>query len=277
MMFYGVLGTVLGGRLGYAVLQGRFYFSHPLDVFKVWKAACRSTAARRDARDDAVRVAAQAPLAAGHRLRRADGADEPRPGGSATSSTVSLGPRDRSFGTVGDAVPGRDARRCGMVAEASGLVEKWHLADVFMQYQMLPRHPSQLYEIALEGIALFFALFFFARKSRADGRRVRAVPDRLRPRTLHGRVRARRRLPRPARARPVDGAVAVAADDPRGRRADGLGVSAARRMPLRCDIDARAIGACIGTLQVAKRRPRRRFHFGLPCAALRVTSSARSR
>ncbi|MBX4389705.1 prolipoprotein diacylglyceryl transferase, partial [Mycobacterium tuberculosis] len=26
------------------------------------------------------------------------------------------------------------------------LVEQWHLADVFMQYQMLPRHPSQLYE-----------------------------------------------------------------------------------------------------------------------------------
>ena len=56
-----------------------------------------------------------------------------------------------------------------MVAEASGVVEKWHLADVFMQYQMLPRHPSQLYEIALEGIALFFALFFFARKSRPMG------------------------------------------------------------------------------------------------------------
>jgi phosphatidylglycerol:prolipoprotein diacylglycerol transferase len=34
---------------------------------------------------------------------------------------------------------------------------------------MLPRHPSQLYEIALEGIALFFVLFFFARKPRPMG------------------------------------------------------------------------------------------------------------
>ncbi len=38
-----------------------------------------------------------------------------------------------------------------------------------MQYQMLPRHPSQLYEIALEGITLFFVLFFFSRKSRPMG------------------------------------------------------------------------------------------------------------
>ena len=38
MMFYGVLGTVLGGRLGYVLFyKADFYFSHPLDVFKVWE------------------------------------------------------------------------------------------------------------------------------------------------------------------------------------------------------------------------------------------------
>ncbi len=38
MMFYGVLGTVLGGRLGYVLFyKADFYFAHPLDVFKVWE------------------------------------------------------------------------------------------------------------------------------------------------------------------------------------------------------------------------------------------------
>ena len=34
---------------------------------------------------------------------------------------------------------------------------------------MLPRHPSELYEIALEGVALFFVLWFFSRKPRPMG------------------------------------------------------------------------------------------------------------
>jgi phosphatidylglycerol:prolipoprotein diacylglycerol transferase len=34
---------------------------------------------------------------------------------------------------------------------------------------MLPRHPSELYEIALEGIALFFVLIFFSRKPKPMG------------------------------------------------------------------------------------------------------------
>ena len=37
MMFYGVLGTVLGGRLGYVLFDtADFSFSHPLAGFQVW-------------------------------------------------------------------------------------------------------------------------------------------------------------------------------------------------------------------------------------------------
>jgi phosphatidylglycerol:prolipoprotein diacylglycerol transferase len=46
---------------------------------------------------------------------------------------------------------------------------QWHLADVFAQYHMLPRHPSELYEIALEGITLFFVIILFSRKPRPLG------------------------------------------------------------------------------------------------------------
>src|ERR1700761_7493301 len=38
MLFYGVLGTILGGRLGYVLFyKASFYFTHPLDIFKVWE------------------------------------------------------------------------------------------------------------------------------------------------------------------------------------------------------------------------------------------------
>jgi phosphatidylglycerol:prolipoprotein diacylglycerol transferase len=49
------------------------------------------------------------------------------------------------------------------------LAAKWRLAEVFAQYHMLPRHPSELYEIALEGIALFIVLIVFTRKPRPVG------------------------------------------------------------------------------------------------------------
>src|SRR4051794_4280336 len=38
MLFYGVLGTILGGRLGYVLFyKASFYLAHPLDIFKVWE------------------------------------------------------------------------------------------------------------------------------------------------------------------------------------------------------------------------------------------------
>ena len=68
---------------------------------------------------------------------------------------------------------------------------------VFPQVDSLPRHPSQLYELALEGLLLFAILWSFASRPPADGRGVGAVPDRLRRAALRRRVRARAgRLPR---------------------------------------------------------------------------------
>jgi phosphatidylglycerol:prolipoprotein diacylglycerol transferase len=38
LLFYGVLGVVIGGRLGYALFyKPGYYASHPLEVFAVWK------------------------------------------------------------------------------------------------------------------------------------------------------------------------------------------------------------------------------------------------
>jgi phosphatidylglycerol:prolipoprotein diacylglycerol transferase len=40
---------------------------------------------------------------------------------------------------------------------------------VYERTGMLPRHPSQLYEVGLEGIALFVLLWIFARRRRPMG------------------------------------------------------------------------------------------------------------
>ncbi|MDE2095389.1 MAG: prolipoprotein diacylglyceryl transferase, partial [Burkholderiales bacterium] len=38
ILFYGVLGVVLGGRLGYVLFyKPAYYFSHPLDILAVWQ------------------------------------------------------------------------------------------------------------------------------------------------------------------------------------------------------------------------------------------------
>src|SRR3546814_6223964 len=38
MLFYGVLGVIIGGRLGEVLFYDpAFYFSQPLEIFKVWK------------------------------------------------------------------------------------------------------------------------------------------------------------------------------------------------------------------------------------------------
>ncbi|MBN4659090.1 prolipoprotein diacylglyceryl transferase, partial [Escherichia coli] len=43
-------------------------------------------------------------------------------------------------------------------------------AMVFPEAGPLPRHPSQLYQFALEGVLLFVLLWFYSRKPRATGR-----------------------------------------------------------------------------------------------------------
>jgi prolipoprotein diacylglyceryl transferase len=45
LVFYGAMGVVLGGRLGYILFYNlAFYLSNPLKLLAVWKEACLSTA-----------------------------------------------------------------------------------------------------------------------------------------------------------------------------------------------------------------------------------------
>ncbi|MBY4828424.1 prolipoprotein diacylglyceryl transferase, partial [Burkholderia contaminans] len=173
MMFYGVLGTVLGGRLGYVLFyKADFYFSHPLDVFKVWEGGMSFHGGFLGVTLAMVLFAWQRKR---HWLQVTDFVAPMVPTGLAAGRLGNF-INGELWGRVTDPsapwamlFPGAMRDDAAWLPKHPELVEKWHLADVFMQYQMLPRHPSQLYEIALEGIALFFALFFFARKSRPMG------------------------------------------------------------------------------------------------------------
>ncbi|MBR2252236.1 MAG: prolipoprotein diacylglyceryl transferase [Neisseriaceae bacterium] len=44
-----------------------------------------------------------------------------------------------------------------------------NLQNAFLQYGVLPRHPSPLYEFALEGVVLFIILWLFSKKPRPAG------------------------------------------------------------------------------------------------------------
>ena len=52
--------------------------------------------------------------------------------------------------------------------------------SIFDTYGVLPRHPSQLYELLLEGVVLFIILNLYIRKPRPMGAVLRLVPDWLR-------------------------------------------------------------------------------------------------
>ena len=44
LLFYGVLGVIIGGRLGHVLFYGplSYYLSHPLEIFAVWKGGMAS-------------------------------------------------------------------------------------------------------------------------------------------------------------------------------------------------------------------------------------------
>jgi len=173
ILFYGVLGTILGGRLGYVLFyKADYYFAHPLDIFKVWQGGMSFHGGFLGVTLAMVLFAYQ----------------RKRTWLQVTDFVAPMVPTGLAAGRLGNFINGelwgrvtdphapwamlfQSASNDDAVWLASHpqLAAKWHLADVFAQYHMLPRHPSELYEIALEGIALFFVLFFFTRKPRPIG------------------------------------------------------------------------------------------------------------
>ncbi len=147
ILFLGLMGVVLGGRIGYCLFyKPGYYASHPLEIFYLWQGGMSFHGGMLGV------LASQLWFA---RTRQ-------RPWLQVTDFIVPCVPTGLAAGRLGNFINGELWGRFsspdlpwGMVFPGSG--------------SMLPRHPSQVYQFLLEGLLLFVLLWLYARKPRKMG------------------------------------------------------------------------------------------------------------
>ena len=164
---WGILGVILGGRIGY-VLFYKFsdYLANPLDIFKVWEGGMSFHGGFLGV------VVAMLLFGRKHNISILKLMDTVAP----------LVPLGLASGRIGNFINGELWGRVTELnafwamgfpqaryedAEAAAHNPLW--AEWLQQYGMLPRHPSQLYQFALEGICLFIIVWIFSKKTRPAG------------------------------------------------------------------------------------------------------------
>jgi phosphatidylglycerol:prolipoprotein diacylglycerol transferase len=141
LLLYGVLGVILGGRLGYVLFyKAGYYLAHPAEILMVWHGGMSF-------HGGFLGVLLAVWLFA--RTRRRSWFD-------VTDFLAPLVPLGLAAGRLGNFIN----------AELPGRVTDLPWAMVFPNVDMQPRHPSQLYQFALEGVALFCLLWWFSSKPR---------------------------------------------------------------------------------------------------------------
>jgi len=149
LLFWGVLGVVLGGRLGYVLFyKPDFYVDHVLDIFKVWEGGMSFHGGMLGV------IAAMAGFA---RVRG-------RTFLEVTDLIAPCVPTGLAAGRIGNFINGELWGR----QAPSDL--PW--AMLFPQAPdggTLPRHPSEIYQFLGEGMLLFVLLWLYARKPRVTG------------------------------------------------------------------------------------------------------------
>jgi phosphatidylglycerol---prolipoprotein diacylglyceryl transferase len=146
MLFLGVLGVVIGGRLGYCLFyKPAYYATHPLEIFYVWQGGMSFHGGMLGV------IASQWWFA---RSRS-------KPFWQVMDFVAPCVPTGLAAGRIGNFINGE---LWGRAADAS---LPW--AMVFPQSgAMIPRHPSQIYQFLLEGLLLFVLLWLYARKERRE-------------------------------------------------------------------------------------------------------------
>jgi phosphatidylglycerol:prolipoprotein diacylglycerol transferase len=145
LIFYSVLGVVAGGRLGYVLFyKPSHYFTHPLEILYLWEGGMSFHGGLVGV------ILAMLLFARQRRLSFWALADFVAP----------LIPLGLAAGRIGNFING----------ELWGRLTDLPWGMVFPQAgDGMPRHPSQLYEMGLEGLALFALLWVFSRKPRPTG------------------------------------------------------------------------------------------------------------
>ena len=147
LLFYGVLGVVIGGRLGYVIFyKPGYYLANPLEAIAVWKGGMAF-------HGGLLGVIAAMALFARSRGRRFL---------EVTDLIAPCVPTGLAAGRVGNFINGE---LWGRFADPS---LPW--AMVFPQSgSAAARHPSPLYQFALEGMLLFLLLWVYSRRPRGLG------------------------------------------------------------------------------------------------------------
>jgi phosphatidylglycerol:prolipoprotein diacylglycerol transferase len=148
LLFWGVFGVILGGRLGYVLLyKPGDYLRDPLEIVKLWHGGMAS-------HGGIIGVIVVMWLFARSRGK---------PFLQVADFVVPMIPLALAAGRLGNFINGE---LWGRPADPN----VWPWAMVFPQaHDGIPRHPSQLYQLALEGLLLFAILWLYSRRPRVPG------------------------------------------------------------------------------------------------------------
>lgn len=143
-LFFGALGVILGGRLGYVLFyQPTYFMQHPAEILAVWQGGMSFHGGFLGV------LAAMWIFARKYRLKWLCIMDFVAP----------LVPIGLGAGRLGNFIN----------AELWGRVTHGQYGMIFPKVDNMLRHPSQLYEFALEGIMLFLMLWLYSAKPRPTG------------------------------------------------------------------------------------------------------------
>jgi phosphatidylglycerol:prolipoprotein diacylglycerol transferase len=144
LLFLAVLGVILGGRLGYVLFyKPAHYLANPLEVFAIWQGGMSFHGGLLGV------MLAMAFAAWRHRIDYLRLMDFVAP----------LCPLGIAAGRMGNFING----------ELWGRVTEVPWGMVFRGAGDAPRHPSQLYQFALEGVLLFIILWWYSSRPRPRG------------------------------------------------------------------------------------------------------------
>ena len=143
-LFFGMLGVILGGRLGHVLFyQFGYYLQHPLQIFAIWEGGMSFHGGFLGV------IIAMVFVARKYQLRWL----------SVTDFIAPLVPLGLGAGRIGNFI---NAELWGRPTDVS-----WGM--VFPYVDELPRHPSQLYQFVLEGLDFFILLWIYSAKPRPVG------------------------------------------------------------------------------------------------------------
>lgn len=144
ILFYGALGVIIGGRLGYVIFyQPTYYLSHPVEIAYLWQGGMSFHGGFLGV------------LAAMVFFARKTG----KRWLAIMDFVAPLVPLGLGAGRMGNFING----------ELWGRTTEVPWGMIFPQIDNLSRHPSQLYQFALEGIVLFILLWLYSSKPRPVG------------------------------------------------------------------------------------------------------------